>query len=193
MPLDDLLFDLAEREIAQKEGKPPPPPREPSYPKGFTNFAKVLTHTSLVAVSLAAGYELVHRLFVAARGGFYNLPYIVSDVNARTACVVIILLIGILLYWLREVRRLEYGCVELGAASATAFEVTTQLALSPQIATPETISHTLLALMGAVYITVRGYDNIYQWLKKRAEHIDISPTSSRPDDIEFPETKIDVK
>jgi hypothetical protein len=65
-----------------------------------------------------------------------------------------ILIVGWVLFWLRENHRFSYGCLELSAAMATAYHAVVNLSTSQER------MPGLLAYLGALYIAVRGYDNL---------------------------------
>jgi hypothetical protein len=71
----------------------------------------------------------------------------------------IVLVIGFGFYQLRERKKLIYATIELGAASGTAFVNFPQLIEKP--------FQAVLAIMGAIYITVRAFDNFYKWKSEK--------------------------
>jgi len=69
-----------------------------------------------------------------------------------------VLIAGRVLFWLRENRRFTYGCLELSAAMATAFHAVAMFSTSQER------MPSLVAYLGALYIAVRGYDNLQKAL-----------------------------
>lgn len=79
------------------------------------------------------------------------------EFNDRMAFVLpfVVLLVGWLMYQLRERKKAFYAVLELGVAAGTAFSAWNSSANVPPFT-------SVLAISGAVYIAVRGFDNFYK-------------------------------
>jgi hypothetical protein len=106
--------------------------------------------------------------FVIAIWGFASLPEMLDwakthsqEFNARVAVAMpfAAIFVGWLMYQLREHKRTLYAFIELGAAAGTAYSAWNNASTANSFS-------TALALSGALYISVRGFDNLY---KARAE------------------------
>ena len=102
--------------------------------------------------------------FVIAIWGFASLPEMLDwakthnqefNTSVGVGMPVAAIFVGWLMYQLRERKRTLYAFMELGAAAGTAY------AAWNNSATANSFS-TALALSGALYISVRGFDNLYK-------------------------------
>ena len=109
---------------------------------------------SLILVLLAVGWanlasKAIDLLFASGASN----PVFAAAIGA--ICV----LFGRILFSLRERRRDIYAWLELGTAFGLAVEVCMRPASTSQAANSVTL---LFALFGAVYVAVRGFDNLKQ-------------------------------
>lgn len=80
---------------------------------------------------------------------------LVSTVAGAVRVAIVMCVAAFLFFWFRAKRPFLYGCVEIGAAIITTYDFCIQASAKNLDA-----YHWLLALLGSVYIGVRGLDNI---------------------------------
>lgn len=120
---------------------------------------------SLYAVSfvvlLSVSAAVVQTIFQGLVTGWDALPLALSTPSAAGACGLSALAMGGAFYWLREKRRFIYATLELGAAAGTTYYACSKLS------TTHDRTAWTIALIGSVYIAVRGYDNLFKWYRER--------------------------
>ena len=140
-----------QRAEARREGRPYPPPDNTPAPFRWLFYS--VWFVILLGLSIIGIQALFRSLFT----GWQTLPRIVATSSGAFTCSVFVLAMGAGFYWLRERRRFIYGTLELGAAAGAAYYACMQLARN------EDRTEWALALVGSVYIAVRGYDNLRKW------------------------------
>jgi hypothetical protein len=86
---------------------------------------------------------------------------LISQFWINLAGVIVILIVGILLYVLRQRQRIWYGVLEISFASAYGWYAINKV---------ETTGYVeLLSIIAAVYLVVRGVDNFMEGRKEREE------------------------
>lgn len=127
------------------------------------SFIIIIFTLGLVGISYLSVFGLAHLI-----GAFYDeLQFLTSNSEQGLKRWVLAVFIGAtciglgkLLFMLRQYRRDVYGFLELGSAFSFAVEVCGR-------ETGKFSVITLLAvLLGAVYVSVRGWDNIDQYKSK---------------------------
>jgi hypothetical protein len=141
-------------EEAARRGQPPP--KLPNV--GSMYRVAVALYVAIFVVGTAL---LLRWLFDFVRVHWLQIPELVQPLRNRTLCAVTVVGLGALMYALRSRRRLEYACIELAAAAATAFDTLTHLRQ------PADAAHSLLAILGSTYVAVRGWDNLATWRARR--------------------------
>jgi len=124
--------------------------RSPSGPvsSGVTGFTLALLAFGVVRV-------------VFERVPWKSLPAFISTFPGALLGGALVLGIGAALYLVRETQRFVYAYLELGSAFGAAVEACTRLASDVSQST------AAVALLGAVYIAVRGFDNLAQARRQR--------------------------
>ena len=108
----------------------------------------------IAAVILWAAYQGVRYLGVAVSYLSKQIPDTVPNSVVYLAIGMIAVVVGRLLFFLRESKRAAYAYLELGSAFGAAVEACTRYGV-------DTIKTELLfSILGSVYISVRGFDNL---------------------------------
>lgn len=88
-----------------------------------------------------------------ARGGWTGLPKTASSVAGSLFMAAVVIVAASGFYWLRENVGRLYATIELSVAALTAFHASRELGIHPNR------TQWLFALLGAIYLGVRAYDN----------------------------------
>lgn len=105
----------------------------------------------------------LHFIYEGTIVAWSVLPDFAGTWYGSMICGVAVILSGWLFYRLRESRRFYYSVFEIAVAGFVAFEACMELA------TNRDRWHWMLAMLGALYIAVRGFDN---YSKAKAEALD---------------------
>ena len=85
-------------------------------------------------------------------------PTIWNAILFTASCIAV----ALILYFFRRIKRLHYGLLEVGFGSASCFHVFLQIGQSESLSLARWI-----AILGALYLLVRGFANIEDGLKLR--------------------------
>lgn len=113
-------------------------------------FISILTAFIIVATTAGTSYIIFQKV----TSGDASLA---TTVVGRLGIVTALMITGFLFYVLREKARFIYASIELGAAAATAY-----IALN-RLATNNDLYAALIAILGALYVCVRAFDNYKKW------------------------------
>ncbi|OON67604.1 hypothetical protein [Hymenobacter sp. CRA2] len=117
---------------------------------GTLLFISILAACLVVATAAGTCYILFQKV----TSGDVTLA---TTVAGRLGIVGTLMITGFLFYVLREKARFIYASIELGAAAATAY-----IALN-RLATNGDLYVALIAILGALYVCVRAFDNYNKW------------------------------
>ena len=124
----------------------------------FDNQVKRIVFLLTVATACLSFFS-VTKAFEKLPDWLKHLDVYLNTLAAKIVVAVLTVTAGILFYQLRKRQRLIYAGVELGAGSATAFYNAPFLISKP--------TQALLAIMGAIYFTVRAADYFRVWREVR--------------------------
>jgi hypothetical protein len=111
-------------------------------------------------------FGLLTLFFIWLVDAWSRLSTIAATTGGALIISGLVVVLGGALYLIRERWRFAYSCLEIGSAFAAGFEACMRLALQSSI---ENSRVTLVfALLAAVYIAVRGFDNLGRHLRDRA-------------------------
>jgi len=125
-------------------------------------IAKHAVHLFFVTVYIISAAVLVSVTVTALTETWGGSPSGSPSVLGRLIVCICIFSMARFLFLVRKHRLREYSYLELGAALATAWDVTSQnIPGQPPVAW-----HSLVGLAGATYIAVRGFVNLDEYLAK---------------------------
>ena len=102
------------------------------------------------------GFPIYHTIDFLATG-WLNLPIILSTAKGKIGCSVAVVISGLVLYLIRKKHRFFYASLELSVAAVTAFYA------SEQLPENEDRFKWLLSIVGALYLSVRAFENFSKW------------------------------
>lgn len=107
----------------------------------------------IVIASVAA--SLLHLFYRWIFTDWVSISRILSERIAAIMTSISIVVLGLSFWWLKIRQPFIYGSIEVGTAAITAFDSCIHIA-QKGLDGP----HWLLAILGSIYIAVRGFDNI---------------------------------